>query len=210
MQLSSVNTRIKVSAPLFNSPPKPGEFKPMAEALYGTLHTLHSNEATPRDLDFRIVRGKPEKVTLATPILLENGSQITTWFSLTKALKQHYESGTIETYQRDLQEQGQQQVEAVIQVDEQVVGTLMPQGKFRWFADDVRSNAVTDADSVTASLDALKEHYGERLTISPGIDGNQPASYAQIYAAATGITYSQFIDKQVTNYRITAEKFLAG
>ncbi|RUO63853.1 hypothetical protein SAMN06297229_1990 [Pseudidiomarina planktonica] len=210
MELSSVNTRLQFSPQLYSNPPKPGEQRPMPETFYGDLHTLHSNETTPLDLDFRTVRGKPEKVTLTTPVKRPDGSEITEVYSFANALKQHYESGTIEKYQHDLQAKGQQTVEAVIRVDDEVVGTLMPDDKFRWFSADVRTNAVTESDTVAASYAALKEQYGERLTISSGLDANQPVSYAQIYAATTGIDYSQFIHKQVTNYRIAAEKFLAS
>lgn len=212
MELSSVNTRLQLSAPLYRNPPKPGEQRPMAEAFYGNLHALHSNEATPLDLDFRMVRGKPEKVTLTTPVKRLDGSEITQVFSFANALKQHYQSGTIEKYQQDLQAQGQQAVQAVIRVDDQVVGTLMPDNKFRWFSADVRTNAVTENGSVAASYAALTEHYGERLTITNGstAESEQPASYAKIYEAATEATYQEFVDHQVTKYRIAAEKFLAG
>lgn len=212
MELSSVNTRLQFSPPLFGSPPKQGEQRPMPESFYGNLHTLHSNEVTPRDLDFKTVRGKPEKVTLTTPVTGPDGSEITEVYSFANALKQHYQSGTIERYQHDLQAQGQQAVQAVIRIDEQVVGTLMPDEKFRWFSADVRTIAVTEGDSVAASYGALTEHYGKRLTITDGItaESEQPASYAQVYEAATATGYQEFVDHQVTKYRMAAEKFLAG
>lgn len=214
MELSSVNTRLQFSLKLYSKPPKPGEQRPMPEAFYGNLHALHSNEATPLDLDFRMVRGKPEKVALTTPVKRPDGSEITHVFSFANAVKQHYASGTITKYQHELQDRGQQPVKAVIQVDDKVVGALMPDDKFRWFSADVRTNAVTENDSVAASYAALKEHYGDRLAITAGNDlatGAVPSDdYAALYTAATGASYQEFIDQQVTKYRIAAEKFLAG